>query len=323
MKQKYPIALFLLIISIILTNCGSGEKENIIGLYFQEKNAYNEKEIIQSLSQKAFKNGYTLLVKTYKKRPKKSVFRELNLKKVKIIIFEGDNSKKTMRLVKYAHKKRIFVSLINDISTTYEHLLITTDYKKLGYNIANQLYNYSRRKRTTFLILYNKNTSTFYNKNEILNGYNKFFNLRPEYKILTNYYEQTNREYFKKILNHYLYTYTNNFRGVLTDNDTIAVSLANYLRKIGKDGEVKISGLFTTKSGINSIMKTGITVTGDINRYHLFHSAFSNAVSQYSNLITNKSQIKKIEGIYYNQMNIIDHLAKSQKFSIKEIIPSK
>lgn len=316
--------MYIVISLSFFYHCGTGKKADLIGVYYKATNPYNEKEILRNLSQIAFKNNYTLIKRSYKKNPKYSIIKEFHRKKVKIIIFEGFHSNDISKITKYARRKKILLSLITDKPAAGAHILNITDYKQLGYDMASQLYQFSRRKRDQFVILYKNKFSNYYYKNELLKGYSQFFLTHPELKITTNTYEQTNKDYLILKLNHLISNYPNNLRGIITDNDAVAVFMGKIIRRKGKDNKIKISGLHTSLKGVDSIMKTSISVTGDINRYQLFHTALSNALINYTNIINAQTtQTNLLNGIYYNQINILDKLAPAKKFSIKQIIQNQ
>ncbi len=322
MRQR--LLIYIIISLSLFYHCGVGKKADLIGVYYKAVNPYNEKEILRNLSQIAFKNNHTLIKRSYKKNPKYNIIKEFHKKKVKIIIFEGFHLKDISKITRYAHQKKILLSLITDKPAAGAHILNITDYKKLGYDMASQLYQFSRRKRDQFVILYKNNFSDYYYKKELLKGYSQFFVAHPELKITTNTYNQTNKEYLILKLNHIISTYPNNLRGIITDDDAVAVLMGNSIRRKRQDNKIKISGLHTSLEGVDSIMKTLIAVTGDINRYQLFHTALSNALINYTNIINAQTtQTNLLNGIYYNQINILDKLAPAKKFSIKQIIQNQ
>ena len=108
------------------------------------------------------------------------------------------------------------------------------------------------------------------------------------------------------------------------DSDEAAVTMAYILRRTGKENEIKIAGFNASLSGIDSMMKTGLAVTGDINRYALFHQAFTNSLIHYANIMkNNKKMTNIIPGVFYHQFNTMNNLSLTKKFSIKQIINNR
>lgn len=326
MKKSFTLNLYIIIFfsvlsSILLNTCTLDKKANIIGIHYKKTNPYNEKEIFRDLSKIAFDKNYTIIKNGYEEKPDYKVIKEFYKKKVKIIILEDYSSSGLSKILKYVKNKNILLSLITDKIIPHCHLLNITDFEKLGYSIANELYNFTRGKRNTFVIMYNVKFTNNYRKNKLIKGYNRFINSYNNLNLITNTYKSTNKADFKKKLYVLTGIFSNNLRGILMDNDDVAVKMAYILRRTGKENEIKIAGFNTTLAGIDSMMKTGLVVTGDINRYALFLNAFTNSLVHYTNIMNNNNSITNIiPGAYYHQYNAMDQLSLTKKFSIKQII---
>ncbi len=322
MSNKLYIALFFIV--ILLSYCAPVKKANIIGIYYKKANPYNETEIFRDLSERAFKYNYQIIKEGYDVKPEYKVIKKFYKKGVKIIILEDYSSFSLKKILKYVEKKQILLSVITDKTLPYIPILNITDFKKLGHDIAHGLYSYTRSKRNTFVIMYNDDHADSFRKRELLHGYFKYFKTRNGLTILTNTYKSTNTTELKKRIRALSSQFSNNLRGILMDNDSSAVKMAYILRRIGKENEIKIAGFDTTLRAIDSMMKTGLVVTGDINRYGLFCSAFTNSLIYYSDIMNkNKYMTNVVPGVCYNQNNLMDRLANTRKFSIKQIFKSK
>ena len=157
--------LFIISIISLFINCGSYKKKNIIGIYFKQTNKYNEKEIILNLEKLAFKNNYSIIAESYKIKPEKNIIKKLQRKGVKIIILEDYNPENAEKFARYIKNKEILSSVITEKAINNTHILNIPNYQKLGYDIANQLYNYTRGKRNTFVIMYKTGYTYNYKKN--------------------------------------------------------------------------------------------------------------------------------------------------------------
>ncbi len=326
MQKKF--ILYLHIISFLFLtlfhHCTSAKKSNIIGIYYKKTNQYNETEIFRDLEKIAFKNNFKLIKKEYTEKPGYKVIKEFHKNKVKIIILEDYIASDIDLIAKYAKKKKILLSHITDNKKSPAHIINSTDFEQLGFDIAEQLFNYTRSKRNTFVVMYNIDFTNCYRKKELLKGYRQFLIKKRSLNLVTNTYSRINEDDFRKTIYILSSIFSNNLRGILMDNDSAAVTMAHILRRTGKEDEIKISGFNATLSSIDSMMKTGLVVTGDINRYSLFHQAFTNSLIHYANIMNNNKRMTNIiPGVYYHQFNTMDNLSLTRKFSIKQIINNK
>jgi len=302
-------------------SCSPRKKSNIIGLYYKKINVYNETEIFKELAELGFQNRYSLLLESYKEKPDFSIIKKWYRNKVKIIILEDYKAKNIKKIAKFARKKKILLSHITDREDSPAPVVYYTDFIQLGYDIINQLFNYTRSKRHIFIIMYKDDYAKHFRKLQLLKGYNLFLKHNRILKAVTNTYQSIDEKGFRRKIYSYCARYSNNIRGILMDSDEAAVVMAHILRRTGKENEIKVAGFNATLKGIDSMMKTGLLVTGDINRHALFFSTFTNSLKFYNNIITENQTIKKaIPGIYYHQFNTMDNLARTKKYSIKQII---
>lgn len=318
--KKY---LLLCILTVILfLHCAPEKRLNVIGILYKQSNEYCDNEITKMLSQTAFENNYSVIIKTYQGIPAKKHIREFNQKQVKIIILEAYDLKNIKSIYNYCKANNILLALITTQETDKTHLLYITDFKKLGKEIANQLYNFTRRKRNTFIIYFKDDYIRDYYKTQLLLGFNEFFGSR--FRIYTNHYINTEPEAINKDISAFLTVHTNNLRGILTDEDRIGSEIVEILKRRGKDGEVKVSAYNADKEGINSIVKFGLCVTAGIDRYSLFQTSLTNTINHYDTLIKkDKPEHIFFEGVYYNPLNVLENLARTRKFSIHQIINKK
>ena len=162
-----------------------------------------------------------------------------------------------------------------------------------------------------------------FRKLELFHGYHDFFQSNKYLQTATNFYTVTNYALYKKKIYRLSSQYSNKFRGILMDSDDAAVKMAYALRRTGKENEIKTCGFGAQLHGLDSMIKTGLVVTGDINRYALFHAALTNAMRDYPKLIKREKQKIHIPGAYYHQFNAMDVLSKTKKYSIHQIITEK
>ena len=324
MKRKpfftiYYYLIFFLVISL-LNHCSPAKKKNIIGIHYKKTIQYNETEIFQDLSKIAFKYNYQMIREGYEREPVYRVIKRFCRQGARIIILEDYSSDDLSKIIKYARKNEVLLSLITDKKIHDAPLVNLTEFKQLGYRIINDLYIFTRSKRNVFAVMYNADYINNFRKKGLLQGYSRFIDEYRSLTLLTNIYTDTNQAEFRKRIYMLTSKFSNNLRGILMDNDTVASKMAHILRRIGKENEIKVAGFEATLSGIDSMMKTGLVVSGDINRYVLFHNAFTNSILNYTEIMRNNKRITNISpGISYNQHNVFDSLSLTRKYSIKQI----
>lgn len=314
----------IVIISLLnLNGCFSSKHlENIIGVYYDSAQyPYLYKEIKNKLNEIVFKENFKIYFHKIGEDIKKDVDFFIK-KRVPVVIVENNDLEKVKFIYNVFKRKKIKVALITSeiTNTTYNDFLFTTDFLELGKRMANILYHSTRRKRNIFL-LYVNNKEKQVSRKIMMEGVTTFLkDLDRDILIYTNYYTPS-AEIDKDTLKKLIISFSNNFRGIFVDDDEYGVLVAKELRKMGKDIEIKVATFGATVKGINSILKTGIAVSGDINRISLYTNATMMIMELLKKKDLDKSHIIYYDkGVCYTQLNVMDLLAETRKFSIKEIL---
>ncbi len=309
----------IFIISALFLHCSNDRNYNKISVLYSKHNSYYDKELKNSIQEWKFDNNYSLTIDELNYDSLSDIKEKIINNKSGIIIAETDNSELTKKLYSFSRHHHIILNLIaNSTNHKYNNLFIT-DYKELGNKIAFNLYDLSRSRRNIFILYLNNNYIESYYKKELIKGFIEFCHSKQISIITNTYTKDINKDKIKIELRKWITIYNNNIRGIFTENESIAIMLMELIRRAGKDGEIKIASFGATIDGINSMLKIGLAVTGDIYRLKLFRNAL-----EYSK--TNKLYIKRqrkiffIKGIIYNQTILLDRLSKSKKYSIQQLI---
>ena len=141
MKKKpfFNLVTFFLMISL-LNHCSPVKKKNIIGIHYKKTNQYNETEIFQDLSKIAFKYNYQIIREGYEREPVYRVIKRFCRQGARIIILEDYSSDDLSKIIKYARKNEVLLSLITDKKIHDAPIVNLTEFKQLGYKIINDLY---------------------------------------------------------------------------------------------------------------------------------------------------------------------------------------
>ncbi len=314
--MKY-INIFLFIIFLFF-NCTNDRNYRRIGVLYTEQNSYYDKELKNSILDWKFNNNYYVNIYKLTGDNIKEIKNDIIEKKIGAVIAEVNNGNIIANLFKFCHRNNIVFNLIAT-STNYKfNKLFITDFKSLGRQIGNNLYVLSRSRRNKVVIYFEKNYRNSYLKNTLLTGFIKF-NKEKNIILSTNVYTgNINSNQIKSNLKKWISIYSNNFRGIFTDSEKIAIILLNLIRRAGKDGEIKIAAYGATLDGINSMLKIGLSVTADENRISLFTNALS--YNKDNKFIAHEKKIIYIPGIIYNQTILLENLSKSKKYSIKQLV---
>ncbi|MDD5067831.1 MAG: hypothetical protein PHF84_12365 [bacterium] len=314
--------LFILIPPLLFLQCSPVKRSNTIGIYYQRTTPYADREMIKDLSRTAFVYNYSLIFQSYEKTPRKRTLADFSGKGAKIILLEEHDAQKAAPFYRFCRSRGIRLTLITSVTTSQADLVLLSDYRKLGSNLARQLYEFSRSKRNVFVLYYKKDYKRYYYKLKLMEGYHDYF--QPSLTLITNLYSGTNYQSVKKDIYQFITLYGEELRGILTDDDRIAEKTVLALKNVRKEGEIQVSGFGGLLNGINCIIKIGLCVTGDMNRYALFQTALTNSI-QYDPEPENVPRPRYFlkDGIYYNQINTLDNLALTRKFSIQQILDTR
>ncbi len=313
--------MLLFIILEFFAGCSSTKRDkNIIALYYSPKKfPYLYNEIRNRASKIVFRENLKLIFRSVTDNIKDDIS-FIAKSGAFIVILEDDKLSRIKKLYNSFRKKKIKVALITSeiTNTEYSDYLFTTDFSNIGRRTAEILYKSTRKRRNVFVMYLNKKKSR--KQCELVKGISSFFKEDKDILFYTNYYtgpDKFDKEDFHKLV----HSFSGNLRGIFVDNDEYGVLLAKELRMMKKDNKIKLASFGATIEGINSILKTEIAVSGDINRISLY----TNALKILINVLKEKNiNSKKIiyydKGVCYTQVNIMDLLAKTKKYSIQEIL---
>ncbi len=322
-KEKKLSIILISLISIItfLSSCSKNKNYKKIAIIYEPVNSYYDNELKKDIINLKFNKNLNIKLYTNIENNKEKILKNIEKENRGIVILENRNLSLIKSIYKYCRHHKIILNLISNTTNSYFHNLFITDYYKLGYQIGKELYNLSRKKRNIFIIFFQKNYKKIYYKNMLLKGFSQF-NLEKNITLITNYYKKNiNEETIHNSIKNWINEYGKELRGIFIDNDNIANISLNILRRSGKDNEIKIASFGTTLEGINSMLKIGLTVDADENRISLFTNAIEyNITNKYKKYNKNRRKIIYIPGVIYNQQILLDKLAKTKKFSIKQLI---
>lgn len=312
------------LLAALFLHCGSDKKQDIIGVYYRSTAAYEDNEIVKNLSQTAFANNFATFIKGYDKNPELSMIKRFNDKGVRYLILEDHDLKNIRALFRYTQYRKIRLSLVTSSTTSQADAVYLTDYRGLGRETVNQVFTYSRAKRSVFVIYFSREHEEPYWKREVRQGYGDFFARTQGLFITNTVYSRTNSSAIRQDMASFINMFQDNFRGILTDDDRIARKIILYLKSVGRDGEIQAGGFGATMDGMNTIIKIGFCMTGDMDRYGLFNTAVTD-VFRSTGLFSGEERHRHrlLPGVVYNQFNILENLALTRKYSIQQLIGNK
>ncbi len=318
-KKNIFKLIIILTVAILVYSCFyKRNRNNIIAIYYQAGLKYQNNEIKKKLNELSFRNNIKLY---FVSSTNKNYIDKLLKNNPSTIIFEENNFDRVKRIYqKFHHSSKLVLITSKITNQEYCDYYFSTDFEILGQELAENLFEYSRRKRSLFLIFRQKEYA--FNKEMLIKGVSSFLIGKGNISLYTNYYYEENQfdtVKFKRLL----YSFTDGIRGIIVDDDSYGIKIAKELRRLGMDDEIKVASFGSILEGIDAVLKGEVIANADIDRFMLFKESFKIAVGMRNEKkFDNKRLIYYDKGICYTRANIVDKMALSKKYSIREILSS-
>ncbi|MBN1898570.1 MAG: sugar ABC transporter substrate-binding protein [Spirochaetes bacterium] len=312
----------LILISLLFWSCYAGKQQNnIIGLYFKNKNLhYLNQEIEKTAKEISFKENFKIFACSPSSRLRSDVAFFVK-KGASVVIAEEEDIDRLEKLYRMLKRRDIKLALISSNITNeqYYDFFIGTDFSDLGRRLGDLFCQFTRKKRNSFLFFLCKIPSE--RQQQLVHSISLYLKEKNNIAVFTNYYDNPEK-LDKNRLSFWVSHLSNDLRGIIVDEDPQAVLLGRELRKMRKDIEIKVASFGATREGISSLLKTEIAVSGDINRIALFTNSLLSLIDILKNNKENSANktIYYDKGVCYTQINIMELLAETKKYSIQDIM---
>ena len=307
MNKKF-ILIFVLLLSF---SCSAKFKKKCIELFIPKEN-YSEffyTQLRNELNRIAVKNNFSLEINQYN-----DLFNNKDRIYPEITIIEENDYSKIKKIYKMLKRNKVQVALVTDALTNTEFCdyLFNFDLYNLGYQLANNLYNYSSKERNVVILFLSKTNI----KNKIFEGATSFLK-EKNITIVTDYYKEKNNIDSKIDL--IIKKYDDQIKGFIVDNDILGATIGKYIRKSGKDTKIKIASYNASIEGLCSLLRFETSFIADLDKFSLYTNAFSFLVSKLKSK-NNEKIVYSHPGIIYSQANITENLAITKKFAIQDLL---